>query len=175
MGSNRTRLVPVLIAALAIGVYTGCGEDEATTPPPESTGSPTPAPEPVVTKVQPPKSIKEQLAQSVDLPDFYPKDAPVYPGAKASSVGWQGTRVSAVFSTSDPVDQVVSHTRESLESQGWSDIQSSDLPSGQIVQGFKHDAERTIMALVSSVEEAGEKVTLIAVSTDPSTDSPTDP
>jgi hypothetical protein len=167
MGSNRTRLVPVLIAALAIGLYTGCGEDEATPPaPPSPAVPPAPAPEPVV-KVQPPQSIKQQLEQSVDLPDFYPKDAPVYPGAKASSVGWQGSRVSAVFSTSDPTDQVVAQTRESLESQGWSDIQSADLPNGQVLQGYKHDEERKIMALISSVEEAGEKVTLIAVATDP--------
>jgi hypothetical protein len=169
MGPKWTLLVSTLIISLAFGVLAGCGgEEEPATPvaKPSPPAPPAPTRAPVVEK-DPPKTFMEQLETSVDLPDFYPKDAPVYPNTKPNSAGWQGGRVSAIFHTKDDADEVVAFVTSSLNENGWSNVQHVEIPDGSAVQGFKSDEDRTISVLVAEVEEKGEAATVIAVSTDP--------
>jgi len=172
MRTHRNRLASPLVAvltALAMSPWIGCGDDEPAKPPtPAAQAPPAQKPQPVAKlPKQPPKSVKEQLAVSVALPDYYPKDAPVYPGTTPSYAGWQSGRVSAVFSTPDSSDDVVEWTTDFLESNGWEQVQSTQMDTGRFVQGFKLDEDRKISALVSKFHDGDEEVTLIVISTDP--------
>lgn len=173
MGSNRTLLAFALIGLIALGSWTGCSCGEPA-PPPAPTPSPSqarPAPIPRTTpapvKVDPPTSLREQLAEEVDLPRSYPEDAPRYPGARASTTEWRSGRLNVIFSSSDPVDQVTKWMEDFYSEHGWSDIQSTDMPQGKILLGFKMDEGRKLAVLMGAVEEEGEKATVITVTADP--------
>jgi hypothetical protein len=102
----------------------------------------------------------------VDLPDYYPEDAPVYSGSTTNSVGWQSGRVSAVFTTGDTPEEVSSKLQESLRSNGWQDIVEAEMVNGVVVQAAKD--ERGISALISLMEKGpSDEVTMIMVAVDP--------
>lgn len=164
------RAVRFLFGCLVAFAFVACGDDEPAKPAaPPAAESAAQARQPVPRSQReklPAPSVSESLAARVELPDYYPKDAPVYRGAKANSAGWQSGRVNAVFSTPDDPSKVSSEVQSSLRSNGWTEIVEAEMVSGVVVQAAKDD--RAISALISRMEEGtpGE-VTMIMVAVDP--------
>ena len=169
----RDRMKEVAGLLIAVGVASlliACSSEEepaepapAPTPPTTATRpAPTPAVKPAI-----PKSVMEQLEVEVEVPEFYPKDAPVYPGSKASKAGWHQGRVTAVFSSSDQLADVVAYMNDFMSAQGWEDIQNMEIVDGSIVQASTRADDRSISVLLTWVEEEGGSATLIVVATDP--------
>jgi hypothetical protein len=169
MRNRMKRLAGLLIAMAAVSLLIACGGDEPSKPapaPPPPTATTTPTPSPAV-KPPIPKSVMEQLEVEVEVPEYYPKDVPVYPGSKASKAAWHRGRVTAVFSTPDSVADVATYMNDFLGAQGWEDVQNMEIVDGTIVQGTKRASDRGISLLLTRVEEEGGSATLIVVATDP--------
>jgi hypothetical protein len=159
----------LLVVLLVAGLFVACGSDE---PAPDASKTaakapPKPAMKPKAQqKKLPEPSVAEALRARVKLPDYYPKDAPVYDGATTNSVGWQSGRVSAVFTTGDGPDEVSSELQDSLRDNGWEDIVEAEMVNGVVVQAAKD--ERGISALISLMEKGpSDEVTMIMVAVDP--------
>lgn len=151
------------IVLVACAFALACGGDE----PPKPTPATTPKP---VAKSKQPKmpepSANEQLKGQVALPDYYPKDAPTYAGARPTKVGWESGRVSAVFTTDDDLATVSRGVQSNLESNGWEDIVEAEMVNGVVVQAGKD--RRGVSALISRMEEdTSDEVTMILVAVDP--------
>jgi len=167
---DRMKRLPALLIAVGVSsLLIACGGDEPTKPAPTPTpptAATTPKPSPAV-KPPIPKSVMEQLEVEVEVPEYYPKDVPVYPGSKASQAGWDRGRITAVFSTPDSVADVATYMNDFLDAQGWEDVQNMEIVDGTIVQGTKRASDRGISLLLTRVEEEGGSATLIVVATDP--------
>jgi len=133
--STRSRLVQTTHAlACAIAVASiGCGSGEpAATPAP--TAAPT-APAPVeavpgAAAIPAPAAdaaTGESIAAEGVIPEGFPSDVPVYPGAApGSSMSMPGLGVFATFESNDAADKIVEHYRGELSKGGWSVTDSAD-------------------------------------------------
>ena len=65
------------------------------------------------------RTIQEELKVKQELPDYYPEDAPVYPGSLPSSIRTAGSMVTLGFGTKDSVAQVIDFMESDLNSNGW--------------------------------------------------------
>jgi hypothetical protein len=174
MTIHASRLRTLLACAASLALLAGCSADDEPAKPEPVVQKPTaksaapkparPAPAPVV-KREPPKTISEQLEGQVEAPDWYPSDAPLYPGAKLNRVGWAGSRVSGIFSTTDSTDDVSSWMTDFLASENWRNVTQVDMPNGKVMQASK--SGRTIAVMVSALDSDGTKVTLVNVAADP--------
>ena len=80
-------------------------------------------------------------------------------------VGWVGSRVSGIFSTSDSPDKVAAWMNDFLASENWQNITSVDMPNGTVMQGQK--GGRALAVMVSALDSGGEALTLVNVAADP--------
>jgi hypothetical protein len=166
----RDRMKSSAVLLFAVGVasllFACSSEEEPAKPQP-------PAPTPPTRQAQPPvkrpvpTTVMEQLEVEVEVPDYYPKDAPVYPGSKASRAEWQMGRVTAVFSTPDPIADVVIYMSDFLSAQGWQDVQHLEMDDGSLVEGDKTTDDRSISVFLTWVDEEAGSATMIVVATDP--------
>ena len=125
--------------------------------------------EPPTTPEMPPKAsdlpvtVAEQLKIKQEIPDYYPADAPVYPGSLPSSVRIQGSKVILGFGTAAPRSEVGYYMESDLSSQGWDVNPVQELPTGLLIQGTKDG--RSISVLVASVDgDPGDETTMIMIS-----------
>ena len=105
------------------------------------------------------------MKERIQVPRDYPEDALIYPGAHASSTSRRGTKLSVMFSSTDPVDDVLSYTEDFLDKEAWEHIDRVDMPNGTLIRADK-DGQRGIAILISDLEGA-DAGTLIAVAIDP--------
>jgi hypothetical protein len=107
------------------------------------------------------------IEKAIELPDFYPDDAPVYPGAApgAAKKAPNG-RISAVFTSSDPTEDVVAKLSSILSGSGWDTKAPNSMPNATFLQGSK--GARAINVVLSQLDD-GSSVpkTVIAVAVDP--------
>ncbi|HKA16002.1 MAG TPA: hypothetical protein VKH41_13355 [Myxococcota bacterium] len=67
------------------------------------------------------------IASDGVIPEGYPSDVPVYPGATpGASMAMPGLGVFATFVSSDAIDQVQTYYRGELGKNGWSVTNSPD-------------------------------------------------
>ncbi len=170
------RTLPIALVAAALVVACG-GSDEPSAPDPttatpqqETAAKPkTPAPPPVPDVPKKPKkkrlSLEEQLAVKVEIPDYYPSDAPVYPSGHAvdARVAKNG-QANVSFTMDDDVNTVTDWVKSNLSSKGWNVVMEQELDHGFILMGTK-DA-RKISVLTTAVERAGKSVMAVAVTPD---------
>lgn len=144
----------------------GCGQDEAPQPNP-SNPSVAPANSPARAPVaRDPERLRKELRREIELPDYYPEDAPIYPGSTTSSAGRPSGRVAAAFSTEDSTELVRAHVLGELASSGWSEVLVVEMPNGVVIHG-KKDA-REISVLISFVDPDTEhELTMMIVAIDP--------
>ena len=95
------------------------------------------------------RSIQEELKVKQEIPDYYPEDAPIYPGSLPSNIRHQGSTVTLAFGTKDAAAQVVDFMRSDLNSNGWTILPAQELPNGTLIQGTKDG--RTISVLVAGL------------------------
>jgi len=180
---NRALLAFVMTGLIAAFSSLGCGADEEL-PDPAAQAKPaqldkpvqaTPAPAPQAMPQQDEASSAEvaanvaaRLGQTVDLPEFYPEDGPVYPGAKPSHVQQlPNGKVSVVFGTDTPVEEAAKVMSEASEAKGWTIASEDMIERGFLARGTKDG--RNLMILTNRVSDGAEDeaVTLVAVSIDP--------
>ncbi len=173
---KKKALLPFTIALAIVGLMIACGGDEPPKPEPTPAQPPAqpqvakPAPAPTARKESRaaeamPPTLKETLQARIEVPDDYPEDGLVYPGAHASTTTRKGTRLSVMFSSTDPVEDVISYTEDFLGKQAWEHIDRVDMPNGTLIRADK-DGDRGVAILISDLEEA-DADTLIAVAIDP--------
>lgn len=112
-------------------------------------------------------SVEEQLRVTIELPDYYPADGPVYPDAKPSQAQQQPNgKVSLIFGTAAPVEEASRVMIEVSEAKGWTVIATDEFDGGILTRAQKDG--RNLMILSSRVAEgAGDAVTLVAVNLEP--------
>jgi len=161
----------------------GCGGGDEELPDPTSRPAPeaparavgdaTPAPAPVPT---PPgraerapgvPSVAEQLSEKIELPDFFPEDGPVYPGAEPSLAQQQANgRVSLMFGADASVEEAAKVMAEASEAKGWTIVAEDLIEDGIVSRATKEGRNLLVLTRVMR-EEGQEDVTLVAVSVDP--------
>ena len=133
--SRFPRAAWLLACAIALTpVALACGKDE-TSPSepaatPEAPGEPAAQPAPGQSAApagESPAAPDNAVASEGVIPEGYPSDVPVYPGATpGSSMTMPGLGVFATFESNDPVDKIQSHYRGELGKNGWSVVDSAD-------------------------------------------------
>jgi len=129
---------------LLIGVVSGCNRSTSSTPdqdtisatpaqpqaakpeppPANATGKTIPKPPRVSAEITPEAKLKLQEVQAelgggTSLPKNFPKDVPIYPGARIEAGGRMGKDVAVTLKTSDSPDQVQEFYQKALQRQGW--------------------------------------------------------
>jgi len=97
------------------------------------------------------------------VPENWPSDAPVYPGARVgvSALANTDDKGSALFLfSSDSVESIVSYYKEELKNQGWEITTTSETPFGNILAGEK--SNREISIIVTKSDEANQIMVSIA-------------
>ncbi len=133
--SIRPRLAaPILVCAIALAsIALACGSGESPSPDSAATpGDPTAAPatDPGAAPAAPTpgEAAGEAIANDGVIPEGYPSDVPVYPGAAPGpSMTMAGLGVFATFESDDSVEQILEHYRGELSKGGWS---VADAPDG---------------------------------------------
>jgi hypothetical protein len=138
--STRTRLARagLLVCAIALGsIAVACGNEEPAAPEPAATpAEPTPQPAP--------EGAPEAILTDGVIPEGFPSDIPIYPGATiGSSMTMPGLGVFATFGTDDGVDAILTHYRSELAKKGWSVV---DTPEGDGVDGTKENRSVQVRA-----------------------------
>ena len=142
----------LLIGFMLVGLTAACGDgDQPTEMPAAAPGQ------------RPGGGIAADLRKQIELPDYYPADAPVYPGTRPSDAKiTENGHISAQFGTEDGAQQVVGFMRAKLPELGWTLGAETDMPGGFLLQGTNGD--RRILVLISRIKggETGD-ITIIAV------------
>lgn len=147
-----TLLVIALIAIGAAGCNSGSEEPDAPKPDPIPSG---PAPSGSNSAAKPPDDIDParlpELGEGMvaGVPEHYPTDLPVYPGAVAAqgkSVSANGSDMSAVqfLSNDDPEAAYAAYVRD-LESKGWRPDPNAAPRKNNSIEVMKGDCKATVL------------------------------
>jgi len=102
---------------------------------------------------QAPKTLNPTVtAETGGLPANFPKDVPIYPGAKVVAGATSGADAGVTFETSDPPEKVMNLYKEELPRNGWKEIKPVSV-AGLYTVGATKDGRTlgiTITALGSS-------------------------
>ena len=171
-----SHVVVSLLAAL--GVVIACGGEDAPSSPlgPAASEAPRARPAPLRPSRPAPDPSEpsqagvfpaKELRRDADIPDYYPDDAPRYPGATASQAALSPDgKANMLFGSDDSVDEVASYLAEFLPEHGWNMGAADPAPVGVLIEGDK--AGREIKVMVRRFSEGSpDAVTMIAVLVDP--------
>jgi hypothetical protein len=172
--STRSTLSRAILFACAIAVGSialACGSDEPTAPPPAAAPAEPVAPVPgaeAPTAATPAPAAEEGEEAAPDvvvtegaLPEGFPSDVPVYPGADiGSSMTTPGLGIFSTFDTKDQVDAILAHYRSELAKNGWSVV---DSPQGDGVDGTK--GERTVKMRARRAEDDHTEIAITVTGT----------
>jgi hypothetical protein len=163
--STRSRLAEaayLLACAIALAsIGWACGGEEASPPPaaaPAEPGQAAPG-EPALPAAAIPAAPGaaepgNAIAAEGVIPEGFPSDVPVYPGAKpGSSMTMPGLGVFATFESSDAVPKIVEHYRGELSKSGWS---VTDSPDGGGVDAAK--GNRSVQVRARQNEQGGTEI-----------------
>jgi hypothetical protein len=89
--------------------------------------------------------------QGVPLPDNFPKDAPIYPGATITMNSSTPDGMMVMLKTKDSLKQVKEFYQNKLKEQGWEQETSFNTRQGATLANTKGD--RTLAVTISSGEE----------------------
>ncbi len=169
----------MLLVSSAASLLLACGE-EAPTSLESSQSAPEPAaaktvdePTPSLGSSEPPKmppippplrsTVAAELAHKIEMPDFYPSDAPVYPDTPPSKVFVNGDRVNLMFGTSDPGAAVVDFMTEEIRRLGWDNADVQRMSNVVSIEARKNSRDLTIVVTEINAGTP-DQTTLIAVS-----------
>jgi hypothetical protein len=107
------------------------------------------------------RTIQEELKVKQEIPDYYPEDAPVYPGSLPSNIRTQGSTVTLAFGTNDSADQVVEFMQSDLNSNGWTVLPEQELPNGTLIQGTKDGRMMSVLVAGLEPEPEGESTIMM--------------
>lgn len=171
-----TKLSRMILTAGLVGVLgfvgLGCGgQDEASESEPPAEATPNAErPEykvPPTTPGMPKKAndvgrtIQEELKVKQEIPDYYPEDAPIYPGSLPSNIRHQGSTVTLAFGTKDAAAQVIDFMRSDLNSNGWTILPGQELPNGTLIQGTKDGRSISVLVAGLAPDPEGESTMMM--------------
>lgn len=96
------------------------------------------------------KDEEMNVGKGAKLPESFPKDVPVYPGAEVGMSFAQSDTYSVQLSTTDAMDKVAAYYKKELAANGWAEKQTlnqgGDNPM-QTVSCEKSDRNLTVMIM----------------------------
>lgn len=158
----------MLVCAIALAsLAVACGDNEPSTSEPAAApvepgaaapAAPAPAPPVAATPDAAEEDFGDPIVTEGVIPEGFPKDVPIYPGANiGSSISGPGLGVFVTFDTDDPVDAILAHYRSELAKGGWSVV---DTAGGDGLDATKE--QRTVQVRARPNEEQQDR-TEIAV------------
>ena len=108
-----------------------------------------------------PRTLQEELSVKQAIPDYYPEDAPIYPGSLPSNIRTQGSTVTLGFGTKDSADQVVEFMQSDLNSNGWTILPRQELPNDTLIQGTKDGRSITVLVVGLAPDPEGESTMMM--------------
>jgi len=100
------------------------------------------------------KGEKIQLSaneQGTSLPDNFPKDAPIYPGATVAMSTTMPDGMMVMLKSADSMKQVKEFYEKTLKEQGWENESSFNTPQGATMANKKD--KRTLAVTINSGNE----------------------
>ena len=91
--------------------------------------APAPTPEP--------KAPAKPAAGTASLPDKFPKEVPLYPGAKLVRVDTRFDYPCPLLTTTDSIDDISAFYRKAMLGVGWKEHPKMDIPTGGRVLNFR--------------------------------------
>ena len=160
---NRILLVLLMVG---VSVWIGCGRSRKVTGPDGSETTVTTKGDNVEVTFKGAKGETVQVAGgkgNVPLPEGFPDDVPVYPGAKVMTSAKTKEGMTLVLTTSDPLQKAMEFYQGKLKTNGW-DIQNTmNMPDGGMLSGTKekrtctlvvnHSNDQTIITISVSEKE----------------------
>lgn len=162
-----------LCLSIALALMVGCGGEEA-----KDTAAETPAAtpaeeapaEPQANQAPPPLAPRttpaQELRRDLELPSYYPWDAPRYPGATASHQAQSSDgRANLLFGSDDSVSDVERYMEQFFRENDWTSDGAQPAPDGVMMSGSKGD--RGITVMVRRINDGQpDAITMIAVTVD---------
>jgi hypothetical protein len=170
-GTFASLLAAGLMTAL---LFTACGGDDEDIPTPaapKSAANTSEAPAPIqpappVTpdELPPPiTDLEEQFGEKLELPAYFPQDAPIWPGLNpADARKGENGRATAVWGVPDSGENVLAFVQQSMAEQGWTVILDQPLEVGHMLQATKGD--RQLNVVTSPLRDTGKTVLAVSVS-----------
>jgi hypothetical protein len=84
---------------------------------------------------------------SVALPEGFPKDVPIYPGAKVAASVKSQDGMHVTLQTSDAGSKVSDFYKEQMKAQGWAIDTTMDMPQGTMLMGNKSGQALHVMVM----------------------------
>jgi hypothetical protein len=168
---HRIPLRSLAAAAITLAaVAFACGREEskptaAPTPEPEAAQPAAPVPAPAaptpaaeIPAPATPAPQGEAVATDGVIPEGYPSDIPVYPGAEPGpAMSTPGLGVFATFESDDTVEAILAHYRTELANSGWA---VQDTPDGGGIDGTKQG--RSVQVRARTAENGRSEIAVSA-------------
>lgn len=104
--------------------------------------------------------------ENVEIPADFPKDVPIYPGAKTQMAAMDSVSKGHTLQllTSDGVDKVSEYYKSEAGNQGWGEdtVMTQGDPQPMTMMSFKKD--NRILSLIITHQDDGTSITLTSVS-----------
>jgi hypothetical protein len=84
---------------------------------------------------------------SVALPEGFPKDVPIYPGAKVQTSMKSKDAMTATLHTPDDAAKVSGYYKEQMKANGWEIETTMDMPQGTMLAGKKGEEGLQVMVM----------------------------
>jgi hypothetical protein len=144
----------------AAGGTPGAGQADSATAPELPLGSITNSP------ANQALSLVRELDAKVDIPDYYPSDAPRYPGRRPSTARiMYDDSVSVQYGLPDSVAKVNEWARAFLDENGWQIQDELSMSRGESMTAMK--GERRLNIFISLVGTVDENLTLVSINVTP--------
>jgi hypothetical protein len=161
---NHTyRFCPWLLI-LILGCWSGCGRSTTVTGPEGEKATVTQDRQGVGITIEGKQGEKVRIAADeagVALPDGFPKDVPIYPGATITASATTQNMMNVTLQTKDQPQQVRTFYQGTLKQNGWEMQSTMNTPQGVMLQATK--AERT---QVVTIGRDDDKTTISVVVTE---------
>ncbi len=102
-----------------------------------------------------------QIGEDVKIPEDFPKDIPVYKGAKAlGSMGMPGGGTMLTLKTEDAVDKVSGYYKKAMVDEGWK-ITSNISMGPAVMMGCEKDGRSAMVNIGTDEQEGGTVLSLM--------------
>jgi hypothetical protein len=140
------RISPWLLM-LILGFWIGCSRSTTVTSPEGDKATVTQDREGVGITIEGKQGEKLRIAAGeagVSLPDGFPKDVPVYPGATVAASVTAQDMMNVSLQTTDSLSQVKTFYQQKLKQNGWEIQSTMSMPQGVMLHATKDQRTQTV-------------------------------
>jgi len=142
--------IGVSLLVLLAGSLEGCGRSDTVIDTDGTTATVTKRGDGVDVTVKGPDGGTVRVAsgeEGVSVPEGFPKDVPLYPGAIVTTAATVQNAMNVVLKTKDPISKVTSFYKEKMKDNGWEIQTAVDTADGTMLNGHKENrTQMTVMA-----------------------------